>query len=55
MKQLLKAEDVAKLLQVNTQTVYQLKARHQIPFIKIGGAVRFDEEKIQEWITAKSK
>lgn len=55
MKQLLTAEDVAKILQVNTQTVYQLKARHQIPFVKIGGAVRFDEEQIQEWIESKRK
>lgn len=55
MKQLLTAEDVAKILQVNTQTVYQLKARHQIPFVKIGGAVRFDEEQIQKWIESKRK
>lgn len=55
MKQLLKVEDVANLLQVDKQTIYQLKARHQIPFIKIGGSVRFDEEQIEEWIASKKK
>lgn len=50
MNQLLKAEDVATLLQVKPAKIYQMKARHEIPFIKIGGSIRFDPEEIKEWI-----
>lgn len=54
MNQLLTAKDVAEVLQVKTATIYQLKARHEIPFVKIGGAVRFDAEQIKEWIANQS-
>ncbi|MCQ2082551.1 MAG: helix-turn-helix domain-containing protein [Treponema sp.] len=53
MNQLLKAEDVANILQVKTAHIYQMKARHEIPFIKIGGSIRFDSKQIEEWIENK--
>lgn len=50
--ELLKAEDVAQMLQVSKHYIYQLKAERKIPFIKIGGCVRFRRSDVESWINA---
>lgn len=47
---LMTAEEVAKFINVTPAYIYRLKANRKIPFIKIGGAVRFDQDQIKEWI-----
>lgn len=47
---LMTVEDVAKLLKVEKQLVYKLKRDRKIPFIKIGGVIRFRRVDIDEWI-----
>ena len=48
--QLLTVKDVAKLLQLSVAGVRDLQARRHLPFIKVGGAVRFEKRDIQEYL-----
>ena len=47
---LMTVEDVAALLKVEKQLVYKLKRDRKIPFIKIGGVIRFRRVDVDEWI-----
>ena len=53
VKELLNVSEVAKVLGIKPQTVYQYVSRGIIPFVKIGSRVRFDEQAIIEWINSK--
>lgn len=44
--QLLTIQDVAKLLNVSASTVRRLQSDRRIPFIKVGGCVRFTKDDI---------
>ena len=49
--QLITIKDVAERLKIAPNTVYRLCNRNGFPAkIKVGGAVRFDESDIEEWI-----
>ena len=48
----LTARDVAELLQLNIETVYDLIAREGLPATKLGGSWRFDESELREWFKA---
>lgn len=39
--QLLTVQNVADLLAVSATTVYRLKRRGELPFVKVGGSLRF--------------
>ena len=47
---ILDANEVAKLLKLNEQTVKRLANRGEIPGFKIGGRWRFRREAIEEYI-----
>jgi len=49
--QLLKVEEVARLLQVKPKTIYDMVAQDRIPFRKPRGSkiLRFDLDEIVEW------
>ena len=47
---LMTVEDVAALLKVEKQLVYKLKRDRKIPFIKIGGVIRFRRADVDQWI-----
>ena len=47
---LMTVEDVAALLTVEKQLVYKLKRDRKIPFIKIGGVIRFRRADVDQWI-----
>ena len=49
---LLRAEDVAEILSCSKKEVYSLKDRGTLPFIKIGGMVRFRTEDVSELISS---
>jgi len=53
-QQLLTAKDVAELLRCSLQHVYNLVWRDEIPFVKIGGLLRFRKEKLIEWLNERS-
>lgn len=50
-KQILLADEVAKILRVDKQRVYELARRNAIPVIRLGERqYRFDAEAIRQWI-----
>jgi excisionase family DNA binding protein len=48
--ELLTIDEVAKLLKVSPTTVRRLQQGRHIPFIKIGGGVRFAKEDIVDFL-----
>ena len=48
--ELLTIEDVAKLLRVSPSTVRRLQQGRRLPFIKIGGSVRFAKDDIIDFL-----
>jgi excisionase family DNA binding protein len=50
-RQILLADEVAELLRVDRQRVYELARRNAIPVIRLGERqYRFDAEAIRQWI-----
>ena len=47
---LLNVDQVADRLNMARKTIYTKCAARQIPHYKIGGALRFDPKKIDEWL-----
>lgn len=44
------APELAETLHVSVGHVYRLVAQRRVPFVKLGGAVRFRRESIERWI-----
>mgnify|MGYP000230368476 FL=1 len=51
---LLKVEDIAELFQTSTSTIYRWVHKREIPFVKLGGKLRFSPDEIQEYIKQNS-
>lgn len=51
---LLKVEDIAELFQTSTSTIYRWVHKREIPFVKLGGKLRFSQDAIQEYIKKNS-
>jgi excisionase family DNA binding protein len=50
-RQILVADEVAEILRVDRQRVYELARRNAIPVIRVGDRqYRFDAEAIRQWI-----
>ena len=48
---LLDAKEVAEILKVNTQRVYELTRQGMLPSVRIGARqIRFEETRLQQWI-----
>lgn len=47
---LLTVAEAAEYLQVSPHWIYQKKAVHKIPFVKIGGTLRFNLSDLETWI-----
>ena len=50
MEELLEPEMAAKVLGIKTITVYKWVAERKIPFLKIGGALRFRPSALEAWL-----
>lgn len=51
-RQILIADEVAEMLRVDRQRVYELARRNAIPVIRLGERqYRFDAEAIRQWMT----
>jgi len=46
--------EVSQLLRVSPRTIKRLMKKKQIPYLKIGGSVRFDRNRIEEFLREKS-
>ena len=51
---LLKVEDIAELFQTSTSTIYRWVHTREIPFVTLGGKLRFSPDEIQEYIKQNS-
>ena len=49
-ERLLTVQDIGNLLNVPKSYVYQMTHKHEIPFMKIGGHVRFSPSAIDKWL-----
>lgn len=47
---LLDVKECSELLHLAPKTIYKYICCRRIPYIKIGSAVRFDEQALKEWI-----
>ena len=46
----LTADEVAELLRINRNTVYEAFHRGEIPGVRIGRVIRFSRKRIREWL-----
>lgn len=53
MSSILNAKQASELLNINLFTLYSLSRRKQIPTIRIGKLVRYDERELEAWIEQK--
>lgn len=51
---LLTVEEIAELFQTSTSTIYRWVHKREIPFVKLGGKLRFSPDEIQEYIKQNS-
>lgn len=50
---LLTAQQLAKLLQVSTRTIWRLRSAGQLPQpIELGGSIRWNRDAVHRWINA---
>jgi len=54
MNKLLTPQEVADLLSVRKSTIYQWTHQGYIPHVKLGKFVRFNQDKVMEWVEKKS-
>jgi excisionase family DNA binding protein len=53
LPRILTVEELALLLRVDPQAIYDLKSQGRIPFLKVGGRLRFDRDEIFKRMKAK--
>ena len=52
MQNLINLEQACELLNLKKPTIYKKVCSRQIPFIKLGGKLLFDPEKLEAWVNA---
>ena len=55
MESLLDVKQCADVLRLKVSTIYALVHEQRIPHIKLGRALRFDPDRIREWIEAQTR
>ena len=55
MNKLLTPQEVADLLSVRKSNIYQWTHQGYIPHVKLGKFVRFNEDKVMEWVERKEQ
>ncbi len=55
MKTIYSVKEISKYLNLSESTVRTLVREHKIPFFKISGTIKFDLDKVNEWIDNKIK
>jgi len=53
MPELLTAADVARLLKISVSSVRRLQWRRQLPFVKVGGHVRYTRSDVVEYLASR--
>ena len=55
MEKYLTIDEICSILQVKRHYIYGLTSRKQIPFVKLGRFLRFERDKIEEWLKEKTQ
>jgi len=55
MEELLTIEELSSKLKVSKSTIYRWVHYDFIPYIKLSGAVRFNEKSVLKWLTARER
>ncbi|MFC1666989.1 helix-turn-helix transcriptional regulator [Candidatus Omnitrophota bacterium] len=55
MQNLITPQQLSDLLQVRLSTIYKWVHYGYVPCIKIGGLVRFKENKVEEWLRKRTR
>lgn len=50
LPKLLTVPELALLLRVKEQAVYDMVSQRRIPYLKVGGRLRFDRDEIFRWM-----
>jgi excisionase family DNA binding protein len=53
-EQLLRPEDVQKILRVGRSKVYEMIAEGELPILRIGRAVRIPRRELERWIAERT-
>ena len=48
-------EDVARLLRLHFKTVEKLRRKHGLPFVRLGGAIRYPFSDVLRWVSARKE
>ena len=54
-KELLSVNELAAKIKLSPKTIYGLVCRGQIPYLKVGARVLFDQDKIAAWLKSKER
>ncbi len=54
MKNLLTIQEVAEMLKISVSTLYRWVNKREIPFVKLGGKLRFNEDEIKTFVLRNS-
>lgn len=46
-------DDLARYLKLKSSTVYKKKCKEKLPFVKVGGALRFRKTEIDQYLEAQ--
>lgn len=50
---LLTAREAADVLRISERTLWTLKETGEIPFVRVGRSVRYDQTDLAEWIASR--
>jgi excisionase family DNA binding protein len=50
LKRYLTVKELSEWVNLSKSHIYALKSKNEIPFVKIGGKLLFDSDRISEWI-----
>jgi excisionase family DNA binding protein len=54
ISRLIDVKEAAGWLGVTPQTLYKMVSQRRVPYVKVGGALKFDPDKLQAWIKDNS-
>lgn len=55
MNNLLTIQELSQILKISKKTIYGWVHDNYVPYMKLGGAVRFDEKQIATWLAKRSR
>jgi excisionase family DNA binding protein len=55
MEELLTVEELSDKLKVGKSTVYRWVHYDYIPYVKLGGAVRFNKVAVEKWLKSRER